>query len=138
MEDLGIEEVVAIIAALLLICIFGSFSYNTETNQESKPLDSGTIYEMQEIPAHSEIPANHNGYLVYEDTYIIGYQKTVDGELRQDEFYVDKETYEKYRVGDLFNYNEEQEHCSSNRSWTRINGNDFDVWTYYIISSGAF
>lgn len=138
MEDIDVKEILSVIGMLLLFCLLCAFSYNAKTNQEPKPLDSGTIYEMQEIPAHTEIPANHNGYLVYEDTYIIGYQKTVNGELKQDQWYVDKEIYEKYRVGDWFDYNEEQEHCSSNRSWTRINGNDYDVWTYYIISSGAF
>lgn len=99
------------------------------------PLDNGVIYEKYEIPAHQEVPQNHNGYLQYDDTYVISYQKTVDGELKQDQWYVDKETYNKYEVGDEFVY--DPEYCSSDCSWTRINGND-DVWTKYIIFSGAF
>lgn len=99
------------------------------------PLDSGVIYEKYEIPAHQEIPSNHNGYLQYDDAYVISYQKTVDGELMQDQWYVDKETYNKYEVGDEFAYG--PAYCSSDCSWTRINGNN-DVWTRYIIFSGAF
>ena len=91
--------------------------------KKAEPLDSGTIYEMQEIPAHTEIPVNHNGYLVYDDAYVISYQKTVDGELKQDQWYVDKETYEKYRVGDWFVY--DPAYCSSDCSWTRINGQNY-------------
>ena len=111
-----------LIGALIAIWFF-VIQDTVKSVKKSEPLDSGTIYEMQEIPAHTEIPANHNGYLVYDDAYVIGYQKTVNGELKQDQWYVDKETYEKYRVGDWFIY--DPAYCSSDCSWTRICGEDY-------------
>ena len=92
------------------------------------PLDTGVIYEKYEIPAHRETPQNHNGYLFYDDAYVISYQKTVDGELKQDQWYVDKETYDKYEVGDEFVYDEE--HCSSYCSWTRVGGSSYYYHSY--------
>lgn len=131
-----------ILITVALFVVFGLALFLAEkldsNGYESKkhvPLDSGVIYEKYEIPAHQEIPSNHNGYLQYDDAYVISYQKTVDGELKQDQWYVDKETYEKYEVGDEFVY--DPAYCSSDCSWTRINGNN-DVWTKYIIFSGAF
>lgn len=131
-----------ILITVALFVVFGLALFLVEkldsNGYESKkhvPLDSGVIYEKYEIPAHQEIPSNHNGYLQYDDAYVISYQKTVDGELKQDQWYVDKETYEKYEVGDEFVY--DPAYCSSDCSWTRINGNN-DVWTKYIIFSGAF
>lgn len=131
-----------ILITVALFVVFGLALFLAEkldsNGYESKkhvPLDSGVIYEKYEIPAHQEIPSNHNGYLQYDDAYVISYQKTVDGELMQDQWYVDKETYNKYEVGDEFVYG--PAYCSSDCSWTRINGNN-DVWTRYIIFSGAF
>ena len=131
-----------ILITVALFVVFGMALFLAEkldsNGYESKkhvPLDSGVIYEKYEIPAHQEIPSNHNGYLQYDDAYVISYQKAVDGELMQDQWYVDKETYNKYEVGDEFVY--DPAYCSSDCSWTRINGNN-DVWTRYIIFSGAF
>ena len=131
-----------ILITVALFVVFGLALFLAEeldsNGYESKkhvPLNSGVIYEKYEIPAHQEIPSNHNGYLQYDDAYVISYQKTGDGELKQDQWYVDKESYNKYEVGDEFVY--DPEYCSSDCSWTRINGND-DVWTKYIIFSGAF
>lgn len=131
-----------ILITVALFVVFGLALFLAEkldsNGYESKkhvPLDSGVIYEKYEIPAHQEIPSNHNGYLQYDDAYVISYQKAVDGELMQDQWYVDKETYNKYEVGDEFVY--DPAYCSSDCSWTRINGNN-DVWTRYIIFSGAF
>lgn len=131
-----------ILIIVALFVVFGLALFLAEkldsNGYESKkhvPLDSGVIYEKYEIPAHQEIPSNHNGYLQYDDAYVISYQKTVDSELMQDQWYVDKETYNKYEVGDEFVY--DPAYCSSDCSWTRINGNN-DVWTRYIIFSGAF
>lgn len=131
-----------ILIIVALFVVFGLALFLAEkldsNGYESKkhvPLDSGVIYEKYEIHAHQEIPSNHNGYLQYDDAYVISYQKTVDSELMQDQWYVDKETYNKYEVGDEFVY--DPAYCSSDCSWTRINGNN-DVWTRYIIFSGAF
>lgn len=131
-----------ILITVALFVVFGLALFLAEkldpNGYESKkyiPLDGGVIYEKYEIPAHQEMPSNHNGYLQYDDAYVISYQKTVDGELKQDQWYVDKETYNKYEVGDEFVY--DPAYCSSDCSWTRINGNN-DVWTKYIIFSGAF
>lgn len=131
-----------ILITVAIFVVFGLALFLAEkldsNGYESKkhvPLDSGVIYEKYEIPAHQEIPSNHNGYLQFDDAYVISYQKTVDGELMQDQWYVDKETYNKYEVGDEFIYG--PAYCSSVCSWTRINGNN-DVWTRYIIFSGAF
>lgn len=123
MGDRRIRELVLVglLTALFVLLLLGD-KLVSKKFQEPEPLDSGTIYEMQEVPAHTEIPANHNGFLVYDDAYIIRYQKAVDGEPKQEQWYVDKETYEKYKVGDWFDYNEEQEHCHANRAWTRIDG----------------
>lgn len=66
--------------------------------------------------------------MFYDDAYVISYQKTVDGELKQDQWYVDKETYDKYEVGDEFVYDEE--HCSSYCSWTRVGGSSYYYHSY--------
>lgn len=140
MEDRKIKELgfVGLLIALFFLVLLGD-KVLSKANQKPEPLDSGTIYEMQEIPAHTELPSYHYGYLVYDDAYIISYQKTVDGKLKQDQWYVDKDTYEKYRVGDWFNYIEEQEHCSSDCSWTRIEGRSYndDALRAALISSSV-
>ena len=124
-----------ILITVALFVVFGLALFLAEeldsNGYESKkhvPLNSGVIYEKYEIPAHQEIPSNHNGFLQYDDAYVISYQKTVDGELKQDQWYVDKETYDKYEVGDEFVYDEE--HCSSYCSWTRVGGSSYYYHSY--------